>query len=87
MIQERLRQGVYVKDIAAELGVHPRTVSRARTRGDAPHGVDNDGRPGQLQELLGRFRAHARSETSSRKNGGNTAHDGLQQMVLRHCAV
>ena len=36
MIQERLRQGVYVKDIAAELGVHPRTVSRARKRGDAP---------------------------------------------------
>lgn len=36
MIQERLRQGVYVKDIAAELGVHPRTVSRARQRGDAP---------------------------------------------------
>jgi hypothetical protein len=27
MIQERLRQGVYVKDVAAELGVHPRTVS------------------------------------------------------------
>lgn len=24
MIQERIRQGVYVKDIAAELGVHPR---------------------------------------------------------------
>ena len=37
MIQERLRQGVYVKDVAAELGVHPRTVSRARQRG-APAG-------------------------------------------------
>jgi len=30
------RTGVYVEDIAAELGVHPRTVSRARKRGDAP---------------------------------------------------
>jgi transposase len=38
MIQERLRQGVYVKDVAAELGVHPRTVSRARQRGAAPAG-------------------------------------------------
>lgn len=28
--------GVYQKDIAAELGVHPKTVSRALKRGDAP---------------------------------------------------
>src|SRR5216684_2545884 len=38
MIQERIRQGVYVKDIAAELGVHPRTVSRALKRGGSPPG-------------------------------------------------
>jgi transposase len=38
VIEERLRQGVYVKDVAAELGVHPRTVSRARERGAAPAG-------------------------------------------------
>lgn len=31
MIHERIAQGVYVKDIAAEMGVHPRTVSRALT--------------------------------------------------------
>jgi transposase len=38
MIQERIEQGVYVKDLAAELGVHPRTVSRALRRGGAPPG-------------------------------------------------
>jgi len=29
-------RGVYQKDIAAELGVHPKTISRALTRGGAP---------------------------------------------------
>src|SRR5271156_4266621 len=48
MIQERLRQGVYVKDIAAELGVHPRTVSRARQRGDAPRRPPPPARPSKL---------------------------------------
>jgi IS30 family transposase len=38
MIQERIRQGVYVKDVASELGVHPRTVSRALKRGGSPPG-------------------------------------------------
>lgn len=36
MIRERRSEGVYVKDIAAELGVHPRTVSRALVRGSQP---------------------------------------------------
>lgn len=36
MIQDQLEKGVYVKDIAADLGVHPRTVSRAVRRGGAP---------------------------------------------------
>jgi transposase len=31
------RQSVYLKDIAAELGVHPRTVRRALDRGGAPN--------------------------------------------------
>lgn len=30
------KRGVYLKDIANELGVHPKTVSRALARGDAP---------------------------------------------------
>src|SRR3989304_4025514 len=29
-------QGAFIKDIAAELGVHPKTVSRALARGSAP---------------------------------------------------
>jgi len=36
MISERRRQGVFLKDIAAELGVHPRTVRRALKRGGEP---------------------------------------------------
>lgn len=36
MITERYRQGVYIKDIAAELGVTPKTVSRALKRGSEP---------------------------------------------------
>lgn len=36
MIQERRREGVFIKDIAQELGVHPKTVSRALARGSEP---------------------------------------------------
>ena len=36
MIQEKVNKGVYQKDIAAELGVHPRTVRRAVARGGPP---------------------------------------------------
>ena len=36
MIQEQISRGVYRKDIAVQLGVHPRTVSRAVDRGGAP---------------------------------------------------
>jgi len=38
MIQEKIQQGMYIKDIAEELGVHPRTVRRALKRGSAPPG-------------------------------------------------
>jgi len=31
------RSGVYLKDIAEELGVHPKTISRALKRGVAPN--------------------------------------------------
>src|SRR6202163_2418523 len=48
MIQERIRQGVYVKDVAAELGVHPRTVSRALKRGGSPPGQRPAARKGKL---------------------------------------
>lgn len=36
MIKTLKQRGVYTKDIAAALGVHPRTVSRALQRGSAP---------------------------------------------------
>lgn len=36
MIKTLKKRGVYTKDIATELGVHPRTVSRALQRGGAP---------------------------------------------------
>jgi len=52
MIQERIRQGVYVKDVAAELGVHPRTVSRALKRGSSPPGQ----RPAARKSKLDRYK-------------------------------
>lgn len=51
MIQSRVRAGVYQKDIAAELGVHPKTVSRAVKRGSAPRGPRVRGF-GKLQPYL-----------------------------------
>jgi transposase len=38
VIKTLKKRGVYVKDIAAELEVHPRTVSRALKRGGPPEG-------------------------------------------------
>src|SRR6476620_4619655 len=39
VINALAKRGVYLKDIAAELGVHPKTVSRALQRGSAPTGT------------------------------------------------
>ena len=39
VIQALKKHDVYRKDIAAELGVHPKTVSRALQGGSAPRGV------------------------------------------------
>jgi IS30 family transposase len=36
VIKSLYQRGVYLKDIAAELEVHPRTVTRALQRGGAP---------------------------------------------------
>jgi len=36
VIKALKQRGVYLKDIAAELGIHPKTVSRALKRGSAP---------------------------------------------------
>lgn len=53
MIEARRRDGVYLKDIAAELGVHPRTVRRALKREGAPRGK----RPGARRSKLDPFTA------------------------------
>ena len=43
VIKALKKRDVYVKDIAAELGVHPKTVSRALQRGSAPSTVRRRG--------------------------------------------
>lgn len=47
VIQALIRQGVYLCDIARQLGVHPKTVRRALARGKAP-----GGRRGQRRSQL-----------------------------------
>jgi len=51
-IKAKVEHGVYVKDIAAELGVHPKTVSRALKRGGTPSGK----RPGARGSMLDSFK-------------------------------
>jgi transposase len=52
------QRGIYLKDIAAELGVHPRTVKRALARGSAPvhdrkkRSSKLDGYKGKVDQLL-----------------------------------
>ena len=53
MIEEQREKGVYLKDIAADLGVHPRTVRRALARGGAPSGK----RPGARRSKLDAYKA------------------------------
>lgn len=48
MIRELREKGCYIKDIAARLGVHPRTVSRALERGAAPSGKRPKARKSKL---------------------------------------
>jgi transposase len=51
-IKAQTERGIYQKDIAAELGVHPKTVSRAIKRGGAPRGK----RPGAKRSKLDPFK-------------------------------
>jgi len=53
IIQEKAERGIYLKDIAAELGVHPRTVRRALRRGGAPSGK----RPAARRSKLDPYKA------------------------------
>jgi transposase len=51
-IQALVKRGVYLCDIAEQLGVHPRTVRRALQRGGAP--PRREGRRGSRLELQAR---------------------------------
>jgi transposase len=53
LIEAQVERGVYQKDIAEELGVHPRTVRRALARGGPPSGR----RPGARRSKLDAFKA------------------------------
>ncbi len=48
LIQAQVERGVYQKDIAAALGVDPRTVRRALERGGAPSGTRPEARKSKL---------------------------------------
>ena len=58
MIKQLHERGVYKKDIAEELGVHPRTVSRALSRGRAPN-TKRKHRRSKLDSLQGESRSFA----------------------------
>ena len=47
-IKAQVEQGMYQKDIADELGVHPKTVSRALKRGGPPSGTRSKARKSVL---------------------------------------
>ncbi len=51
-IKALLERGMYYKDIAKELGVHPRTIRRAIARRSAPPGV----RPGAHKSKLDEYK-------------------------------
>ena len=59
MIQVLKKRGIYMKDIADELGVHPKTIQRALKRGGAPVRERNrkasklDPYKARVDELLG----------------------------------
>lgn len=54
VIQALKNHDVYLKDIAAELGVHPKTVSRSLRRGSAPSAVGRR-RPSKLVSTVARY--------------------------------
>lgn len=50
-IKALLERGMYQKDIAKELGVHPRTIRRAIARRSAPPGVRPNAHKSKLDEF------------------------------------
>ena len=54
MIRELHERGLYRKDIADRLGVHPKTVTRALKQGDAPSRRRRRQKDVNLKPYLGR---------------------------------
>ena len=81
MIQEKRTKGVYIKDIAAELGVHPKTVSRALGRGAALAGTPGlrlaPGTPHAAHPRPAQKRAHAGGESRFGQRPSRSLHRGL----------
>ena len=57
MIQDQATKGVYLKDIAHGLGVHPKTVRRALSRGGSPSGRRRKPRYVKLKPYMARVDA------------------------------
>lgn len=48
IIETQIQKGIYQKDVAEQIGVHPKTVSRALKRGGAPSGRKKHMQNGKL---------------------------------------
>ncbi len=59
-IKAQVSERVYLKDVARELGVHPKTVSRALKRGGPPWGRRPKGRRSKLDPFFVRAGGQAR---------------------------
>ncbi len=49
IIETQIQKGIYQKDVAEQMGVHPKTVSRALKRGGAPSGRKKHMQNGKLE--------------------------------------
>ncbi len=71
-IKAQLDRGVYLKDIALELGVHPKTISRAVKRAGAPSGK----RPRPFPRVAPFFGNSANWARLTNKGGTKRKHQG-----------
>jgi transposase len=62
LIKAQVERGVYKKDIALALGVHPRTIRRAVARGGAPSGKRGRRRASKLEPYKGKIQELLKAE-------------------------